>query len=423
MSLFFSAPIGYRSNAAVLFLLVLSSFFLPQIQAQSIDRVGSSETFDVATWNIEWFGATGLGQGPSDVDQQRENVERVIRESGIDLWGLQEISDTRQFDRLLDSLGTPWEGILASVSGQQRIGFIYDTDVVTVKRSKHILEQFSTGQTPPNGTNYFAGRAPLELKIDVTLPDTTVNINIITLHMKCCADSSSRDRRELASGRLKIHLDFTEVGTEPVIVLGDFNDFLIGSIGIGPSPYDNFSEDDHDYQFPTLPLDKNNVSTFCFSDLNCNTGSTIDHILINDNLFAPYVAGSADRMGSVLTALTNYVFTTSDHMPVYARFMFPTNTARASRSELPDALSILSVYPNPANSSIHVGIQTKSSDAAKVEVFDLLGRRQLVDESDALTTGEAQIEIDTSGLAAGIYVLRVSHGSQVKYGRFVKGSR
>ena len=389
--------------------------------SQSVTPVGTAETFDIATWNIEWFGNTGLGNGPSDVDQQRENVEKVILESKIDLWALQEISDTRQFQKLLDSLGEPWEGVLATTLVTQRIAFIYNTEVVQVRRFKHILEQYSSGSAPPNGQNYFAGRPPLQMTIDVTLPDTTVQMTVISLHMKCCSDSVSHERRTKASDRLKIHVDFTSLTNEPVIIAGDFNDKLLTSIRVGsPSPFENFSEDSGDFQFTTLTLEQQNIGTFCFSSPTCSGGSTIDHILITDELFMHYEGGSVARLESVLSELPNYVNSTSDHMPVYARFLFPTNTGTDEEKEIPTQVRISKPYPNPAVNQIEFTVGTVTMEILLVEVYDILGRIQSSNRIQPRGVGETPIRVETHGLPAGVYFVRVSTGSHSSQSKFVK---
>ncbi len=393
--------------------------------SQSITPVGSAETFDVATWNIEWFGSTGSGLGPSDVDQQRENVEKVIRESGIDLWALQEISDTRQFQELLDSLGGPWDGIRATVSGTQRIAFIYNTDVVQVRGSpKHILETFSTSNNQQ--LNYFAGRPPLQIELDVVLPDTTVRMTVITLHMKCCTEFLSHQRRTNASDKLKIHIDFTSLANKSVIIAGDFNDELVNSIRAGsPSPYENFLGDPGNYLFTTMSLDQQNENTFCWNSA-CSSGSTIDHILITNELMPHYVEDSAARLESVISALSDfpgYVNSTSDHLPVYARFLFPTNTGTEPRTEFPERLRIREMYPNPTRDQLEFTIETLATENVVVEVYDLLGRKRSSETISPAYAGLTRARIDTRTLPAGVYFLRVSTASYMNQVKFVRLGR
>ena len=411
---------------ATIVVVFLTFSWIPTAHSQSITPVGSAETFDVATWNIEWFGNTGSGNGPSDVDQQRENVEKVIRESGIDLWALQEISDTRQFQELLDSLGGPWDGILASTLVTQRIAFIFNTDVVFLRQSKHILESFSTSTNQP--LNYFAGRPPLQIKFDVILPDTTVELRVITLHMKCCTRQlSDYERRAKASERLKIHIEFSVLLNEPIaVVLGDFNDELSQSIFPGrPSPYENFLSNPNDYFFSTQTLDQQNENTFC-SNSTCSSGSTLDHILITNELIPYYVDNSTARMVSVITAFPDfpgYVNSTSDHMPVYARFIFPTNTGTDRADEIPTRLRISNLYPNPTVDQLEFTVKTVTFEALLVEVYDVLGRKQSSVHVWPDRLAETRIRVDTRSLPAGIYFVRVSTGSLSSQAKFVKLAR
>ncbi len=203
------------------------------VQAQNVENVGNDNTLDIATWNIEWFG--NENNGPSNTTLQLNNAAAVISGSGIDLWGVQEIADNGDFEDLLDALGDDYDGQLATNSGEQKVGFIYNTNVVRVRQIRHVLESFE---------QVFAFRPPLQLEADITLPDTTVTVTFIVLHMKAFSDPDSYQRRVDASVRLKNHIDFTSLDNEQVVVLGDFNDELERSTSAGrTSPYNNFVTD------------------------------------------------------------------------------------------------------------------------------------------------------------------------------------
>ena len=98
----------------------------PKALAQ-IEQVGRDDTFDVATWNIKWFGSPN--NGPSDDDRQVENVRNIMLGSGIELWAVQEIANAGRFQELLTGLGPDWTGELATFSGSQDIGYVWDTRV------------------------------------------------------------------------------------------------------------------------------------------------------------------------------------------------------------------------------------------------------------------------------------------------------
>ena len=373
--------------------------------AQTIPSVGTSGTFDIATWNIEWFGASN---GPANDALQFQNVLEVVRQSGIDFWAVQEIADASDFSRLLDSLGTDYDGSLATTSGQQRVGFIYKTEAVNVRSVKHVLTSFDAD---------FATRPPLQLEADITIADSTRRVTFLTIHMKCCGSASDHGKRLAASGRLKNHIDFTGLTDEPVIVLGDFNDELENSISSGrDTPYRNFLDDTANYAFLTLPMDQAGLNTYCSSSL-CTNGSTLDHILVTNELFADVESGTTDHFVELTSAIAGYTNNTSDHLPVFARLRYGISTSTGGREIHDSSGEFLAVYPNPASSHAIVDCMRgeRPSSDCRVEVYDVRGR--LV--ATASESNAAYVEIDTRLLPTGTYFARFVYAAGTAPSRFV----
>jgi endonuclease/exonuclease/phosphatase family metal-dependent hydrolase len=374
--------------------------------AQTIPQKGTADTFDIATWNIEWFGSNG---GPTDDALQFAHVVAVMRQAGIDLWAVQEISDPDDFDALVDSLGEPYEGALATESGSQRIGFIFNTDLVSLRSNpRHILTTFD---------DEFATRPPLQLEADVTVSDSTRTLTFITLHMKCCGSADDHARRAAAAGRLKNHIDFSILHDQPVIILGDFNDELDDSIADGlDTPYRAILNDVSRYRFVTLPLNEDNRNTYCSSS-QCGSGSTLDHILITNELFADFESGTADHFLELTDVIAGYVQNTSDHLPVYAHIRYGIRTDVDSMT--PAAFVVGRPYPNPASDQVVIPISGRAQGAATFEVYDLLGRRVTeqaevigYDASDGWDGYERGIRIRTGRLPQGFYHVRITNGSE-----------
>ncbi len=91
---------------------------------------------------------------------------------------------------------------------------------------------------------------------------------------------------------------------------------------------------------------------------------------------------------------------------------------RASRSTLgvheaseAVAVSGLEVMPNPAAGSAAIWFSTSAAGAVTVELFDAMGRgvRKVVD-AERFEAGAHQFRLDTEGLAAGCYMVRVTRG-------------
>lgn len=367
------------------------------VRAQTIPAVGSSSTFDLATWNIEWFGSSS--NGPGNEDLQLESVARIIADAEIDLWALQEIDDEAHFWSLVEMLGAGWEGTISSGSNFQ-LGYIFNTDVIALRGTEEILDQFEDD---------FAGRPPLLIDADVMLPDDTVRATIITLHMKAFGDASSYGRRDRAATHLKNRLDFF-YANEPMIVLGDFNDELTSSIRSGePSPYAAFVADEENYAFLTLPLDEQDVPTWCDTP-TCSIGSTFDHILITDELFAAAKGESTDRFDELIDAVDQYTSTTSDHLPVYARFRFSTHTS--TEGQLRQTLSTVSLFPHPVRNMAYIAYDASMIELVTVRVYDLLGRQIGTPVDRLVSRGDRAITLDTGDLSPGSYFVRLRAGDR-----------
>ncbi len=382
------------------------------LAAQDLPAVGTEATLDVATWNVEHFG--NGSSGPSDDALQFENVLAVMEAAEIDLWAVQEMDVEADFDALVAALGQPYAGewVPDETSFAIGYGFIYNTDVVRLLAAQTILGDFSYE---------FAFRPPLLLRADVTLPDTTVRgVRFINVHAKCCSDAESYDRRVAASAALKGYLDpFLQIGTD-IVVLGDLNDELRSSIAGGPSPYQNFRDDPDDYRFATELLDLANVPTFC-SNLSCTSGSVLDHILLPRTVEADYEDRSMHRFDEVLL-IQDYVETTSDHLPVYARFAFAPPTTAAEGEAAPTAFALRAPFPNPFREATTLTFDLPTAADVRLEVFDALGRRVATLAEGPRPAGTHEVAFAPARLVPGLYLVRLTAGTQTATRRLVRVS-
>lgn len=295
-----------RTDAQPLTMMVTSSVEAPRLE--------------VASWNIEWFGAPG--NGPVDDDLQRQKAAQVIAGAEIPVWGLVEMVDTTHFTNLIDSL-PGYEGFLANdpsvTSGsffygvnEQKPGFLYDATRVEVSSATLILTDYDPT---------FAGRPPLRVDALVDLEGEAVELIFIVLHLKAFTDVDSYTKRLNASAALKTYLD-TNLPTERVLVIGDWNDDVDVSISWDPinltrrpTPFENFVTDTADYAFLTSALSAAGMTS------TVGHGEMIDHHLATDELAAWHV-GTSEVLRPDLwpSPVTEYGSTTSDHFPVVSRF-------------------------------------------------------------------------------------------------------
>ena len=78
--------------------LIIILFFSNQVLAQSLRDItfGTDSTFDVVTWNIEWF--------PKNGNITVDSVSKIIESLDVDLIGLQEIDDTTLCRQMINNL-------------------------------------------------------------------------------------------------------------------------------------------------------------------------------------------------------------------------------------------------------------------------------------------------------------------------------
>jgi exonuclease III len=262
-------------------------------KTESISAAPKAE-IRVMTWNLDWF--QDPNHGPRDDFRQYQGVKRVLQDSRMSLIGLVEVSSQEDFDRLISDLGD-YSGVLSSHRGPQKTGLLFAKADFELEESRP-LTALTTARRPP-------------LEVVLRSKSKQLRIYVVVIHAKARDDLKSYGERVRFSHALKAYLDYQRADV-PVIVLGDFNDLLSGSITRDmPSPYQNFV-DDRKYLAATraLNIQKN-------GERSGRWGSTIDHIIISDELAPHLVRDSVDvvqrEMKGRVTAFTRNV---SDHYPV-----------------------------------------------------------------------------------------------------------
>ncbi|AKQ63301.1 Endonuclease/exonuclease/phosphatase family protein [Myxococcus hansupus] len=274
----------------------------------------------VANWNIEWFGDPQ--NGPTNEPLQLSNVQAVIADAGVDIWGLAEIVNTAQFNELKARL-PGYDGFLADDgtrvssgtsyygANDQKVGVLFKSDVVQVLRADVVMLNQSWD---------FGGRPPLRVDLRILRPDgASVDVTALILHMKAYAGAADYARRLSASSGLKDYLDL-RLPTQRVMVIGDWNDDVDESIATNPdtgrkfeSPYRNFVSDTARYSFTTEALSRAGVGS------TTSHSSFISHQLVSNEMWDSYVPNSARVLRPNISGYRN---NTSDHYPIISRFNF-----------------------------------------------------------------------------------------------------
>lgn len=279
----------------------------------AIPAQGTASTLDIATWNLLYFGSTGAG--PSDEELQMARIRDVIRGTDADLWSVQEVTSRATFDELLSHL-PGYAGLLSNDSsvthgpdyytgGEQKVGIIYKSAMVSVTGARLVLTELNAA---------FAGRPPLEVRVQVTQGGVTRDAVVISLHLKASSDTASYNKRLAAAIGLKAYVDSVRAD-DLVLIPGDWNDDVDESITEGrDTPYRMFVDDAPDWVFPTAELSEEGAT----SHLRYN--EVIDHILASNEMMDRYEEDSAVAY-RVDEYIEGYLETVSDHIPVLVRFL------------------------------------------------------------------------------------------------------
>ncbi len=298
----------------------------------------ASETLDIITLNVEFLGNTVTADGPANKTLQRQNVAAVINRLQPDVLAIQEVASDEVMTTLMADLGGAYDYILSDrwsysfnppdlTFPPQKIGFIYKKATVTVLGSRVLFREVydaarSGAPSPvagyPTGTSssFFAsGRLPFMVQFSATNGTITKQFKAVVLHGKSGGSNIiDWQRRQFDNKALYDTLQAYH-NTDPLLVLGDFNDRLAGSINPGQSSsYGIFLNAPIDFRPVTLPADQAGLTSFLGSG-----GNMIDHILISNEWFTEYIDSSAQPVDA-RNFITNYGSTTSDHLPVIARF-------------------------------------------------------------------------------------------------------
>ncbi|MEO6917003.1 MAG: choice-of-anchor J domain-containing protein, partial [Chitinophagaceae bacterium] len=296
-----------------------------------------SETLDVGAYNMSFFGSNANNNAtPQQVNTQVNNLAIVYQKLNLDIVGVEEVSN----DEALAQLMTKLPGYSSVLSPRwsysfnppdpnfpaQKIGFVYNAAVATLVSSRAMFEGLYdsvrlglshriTGY--PTGTPssfWSSGRLPFMAVFNININGQQKLLRVIDIHAKSADDAVSYSRRVFDVKMLKDSLD-AYYPNDNIILVGDYNDRLAGSIAVGnTSPYMGFINDASNYTGLTYPLDVAGRVSFI-----TGTG-LIDHIIISNELKNLSIPMSTD-IEDPRSYIAGYgASTASDHFPIYTRF-------------------------------------------------------------------------------------------------------
>jgi endonuclease/exonuclease/phosphatase family metal-dependent hydrolase len=297
-------------------------------QNLDIPAFGTDSTFEVITWNIEWFPKNGQ----TTVDY----VKEIIEDLDVDLIAMQELDDTIVFNQMMSQLQN-YKAYYES-SWFAGLAFIYNSAIIEVDTIYEIYTTEPYWRPFP--------RSPMVMELNHLGQEYVV----INNHFKCCGDGvldindpyDEETRRLDASNLLKAYIDDYFVN-ERVIMTGDLNDLLVED-----NPYNNvfkaFINDPENYLFVDMEIAEGGEYNWSYP----SWPSHLDHILINKPLFDDFENEGSQvetiRLDDYFDSFYQYDANVSDHRPVAIK-IHPD--LEVGTIENQTATLNLNNYPNP----------------------------------------------------------------------------
>jgi endonuclease/exonuclease/phosphatase family metal-dependent hydrolase len=267
---------------------------------------GEEATFEVITWNIEWFPKNGQ----TTVDY----VSQIIESLDVDLIAMQELDDTLMFNQMIDNLdnyiGYYQSGWFAGLA------YIYNSNTIEINDIYEIYTTYEYWNAFP--------RSPMVMDLNFN----GENIFVINNHYKCCGDEildfgnedDEEYRRYLANELLKEYIDLN-LANEKVILVGDLNDVLTDDLE--NNVFQMILNDADNYLFADLEIAQGNSENWSYPWWP----SHIDHILITNELFDDFNNANSDiqtiKIDDYLDGgFDEYYENISDHRPVALKLNF-----------------------------------------------------------------------------------------------------
>ena len=203
------------------------------VYAQSIPSIGQNNQLEIANWNLEWFGKTANGYGPSNDSLQQHLIAKVIAASEIDIWALCEVSNSIAFDTLCKRL-PKYSGLLSTYLPEQKTALLFKTSDFKMVSKK----QLGVNQADSFSTLRF----PLEVILVPSQNSSIDTLKLLIIHLKANTGNDSQkmlayNSRRRSSEWLNSYIN-QQSNKAKVMILGDWNDDLDQSIFNGlPSPF------------------------------------------------------------------------------------------------------------------------------------------------------------------------------------------
>lgn len=203
-----------------------------------------------------------------------------------------------------------------------------------------------------------------------------------------------------AEGNIKLELNIDRYGTETTWDVKDLSGTIIKSGG----PYTNATS--NGVRLITAQFNLPEVGCYVFEIKDA----------YGDGINAGFGAGNykfIDNDGNII-ASSNGKFTTSEKKDIN----LVSWVSEVSLDLVSSGIVSSNIYPNPAKDNTNLVISMSENSSAVITVTDILGREVINLGNRSLGVGENNIEINTSSLSNGTYLVRIASENGISTKKF-----
>lgn len=368
--------------------------------AEKEDTLSKDRTFDITTWNVEWFGWRDSTRGPVDKQRQNNGVQRVLDSIHSDLYALQEVVSIDTLKMITGMLHGNYHAIVAEdVKGDQKLAFVYNRDVVSAVSNALAVNGDSK--------SWVNGRYPYRFTFNATIDGKSLRLVVFNIHAKATDSSSALADHEKRVRDARTFYDYLDnfYSHSRVIVVGDFNDELLTATvdSTMPSPYSIFVGDTTSWSCATCPLAARGLYTY----LRSPTPHFIDNVIVSDEVTSLLYDTYVERPQPYVTAFST---TVSDHAPVTTRLLFTDPLDVAEPCLLTSQGKVIQVRfsTNPITPQGSIEIEILENASVTVSIVDALGNVAKTVLNGSYSPGIHLTSMDALGLRSGFYVLQIT---------------
>ncbi len=384
---------------------------LPFLFLAACSITTAQDTIRVCTYNV-------LNYSFTNEDGREAKFERIFRAIKPDILIVQELADVLSNQRLLHSY--------SRALGGGQVGFATfnngpDTDNMLYYNPKKI--KFGA-----IGASYYATELRNIAHYTVALENSNDSLHIISVHLK--AGDTEMDEIQRTNEIMTLKNNMPMGSGDNVIVAGDFNFYSPEEVPytmLTNTPFQRLVD-------PLGPWERNSTQYLNFytqsprmePDEGCGGGTgggmddRFDFILHSEALSDNFVKGSYAVLGNdgvdrrnapinnppntkVSSQIADDLVCASDHLPVYADFVFNTPTS------INDVNLVNEISFNETSEKISISLPLLGT----VTVVDILGKIVLKEYVDS------QLSLNKNSLQNGMYYIQVGSGEQSKQFKFI----